>query len=142
MDSGSSVHVVDMEVVFPKAAVKKPHPNSRGFKVADGSFVPDLGTATVPAKTQEGDPLNIEWKNAKVAMPILSTNKLSHGGNAVLYHEEGGSVINPKCCKKSDFIESGGVYFIKLFVPKRLRPDANADANGGQQGFARPGVAP
>ena len=75
--------------------------------MADGSHVPDLGHASVEAKTQEGDHLSIDFKNAKVAMPILSTNKLYHGGKAVLYHESGGSIINPELASKSDFIESG-----------------------------------
>ena len=70
---------MDAEKHLPKAKVRKPHPKAKGFKVADGSFVPDLGSVDVPARTQEGDNLSIQFKNAKVAMPILSTNRLAHG---------------------------------------------------------------
>ena len=77
-------------------------------------------------------------------MPILSTSKLSKGGKALLYHESGGSIINPKIATRSDFIESGGVYFIKMFVPKKLRQRTGGQPDSGppsEEGFARPGAA-
>ena len=120
--------------------MKKPSPNAKGFKVADGSFVPDFGTADVPARTEEGDELAVQWKNAKVAMPILSTKKLTAGGKGLWYHETGGSIVNPARAIKSDFIESGDVYFIKLLVPRALRR-GNTKPDGNAGGFARQGAA-
>ena len=78
-----------MEKTFPSAKVRKPHPKAQGFKVADGSNVADRGSADLPARTQEGEQLSIHWNNAKVAMPILSTNRLATGGKGVWYHEHG-----------------------------------------------------
>ena len=144
VDSGSSVHVVDMATTFPSAKVKKPHPRAQGFKVADGSHVPDRGSAELKARTQEGDNLTINWKNAPVAMPILSTNLLSKGGKAVWYHENGGSIVNPQASTKSDFVESGGVYFINILVPGSLtqKPQPQRrDERKQQPGFVRQGAA-
>ena len=144
VDSGSSVHVVDMPKVFPGAKIRKPHPQSKGFKVADGSNAPDLGSAIVPARTAEGNNISIQWKNAQVAMPILSTKLLSTGGKGLWYHEHGGSIVDPQACTKSDFVESGGVYFIKLMVKRSLTnqpEDARGDNNKKPQGFAGQGAA-
>ena len=142
VDSGSSVHVVNAEQVFPGAKINKPRPGARPFKVANGGTVPNLGHAAVKARTAEGEDLTINWKNAPVDMPILSTKLLSEGGKAVLYHEAGGSIINPNTCSKSDFIEANGVYFIKLLVPKAMTTKGQPPPTGPppKSGFAWPAV--
>ena len=139
VDAGSSVDVADMERDFPGAKVKEPQAGEKDFAAANGSKVRNLGSATIRAKTVEGDDITSDWKNAKVAMPIISTNKRTQGGKAVLYHETGGSLINPHNSIQSGFVESGGVYFIKLLVPKALvkhKPDQGEAA----QGFAGQGA--
>ena len=103
--------------------------------------MPDLGSSEIDAKTAEGDRVNVEWKNAKVAMPIVSTNKLSKCGKALLYHEAGWSIINPARATKSDVIENGGTNFSRLLVSKRFTHGPKHEAPSGQ-GFARQGAAP
>ena len=75
-------------------------------------------------------------------MPILSTKRWTHGGKSVLYHESGGSIINPSRGIRSDFIESSDVYFIKLMVPKTMTQRGHPPPKGPhtQEGLARPGV--
>ena len=53
-DSGSSVHVVDIEQRLPSAVVDTPPANSNGFKCANGTVVPHRGLAVVPFNTAEG----------------------------------------------------------------------------------------
>ena len=44
---------------------------------------------------------------------------------------------------KSDFVEAGGVYFIKLLVPRNVTAKGRPphEANPAQPGFARQGAA-
>ena len=78
-----------------------------------------------------------------MAMPILSTKKLAKGNKGVWYHEKGGSIVDLDNAAKSDFVEAGGVHFIKLLVPRgvtaKRRPPH--EANPAQPGFARQGAA-
>ena len=83
LDSGSSVHVVDAAKFFPKAKVHKPRQDSRGFTVASGAKIPDLGTVETPVKTVEGVKSKVVWKNANVAMPILSTHEIAANKNSL-----------------------------------------------------------
>ena len=62
LDSGSSVDVVDMDKFFPGAVVQKPKGADKCFTAANGTRVPNLGSAVIPARTQEGDDLTTEWK--------------------------------------------------------------------------------
>ena len=101
------------------------------------------GSATIPARTVEGDDLTTEWKDAEVAMPILSTKRRAQGGKGLWYHEEGGSLINPQRCIKSEFVESEGVCFIKILVPKSMTQRGHPPPRGPPklQGFAGQGAA-
>ena len=131
-----------MKKVFPGAEVSQPGPNEKGFTAANRSTVPNLGSALIPARTIEGDDLTTNWKNADVAMPILSTKKRAIGGKGIWYHEHGGSLVNPKKGINSEFVESGGVYFIKILVPKTLTQKGHPPpkAPPKAQGFVWPGA--
>ena len=141
--SGSSIDVVNLQTVFPGAKVTKPKAGDKGFTAANGANVPNRGSAIIPARTAEGDDMTAEWKDADVELPILSTKRRTQGGKGVWYHEHGGSVINPNRAIKSDFVESGGVYVIKLLVPKCLTQKGHPPpkAPPAAQGFTGPGAA-
>ena len=144
VDSGSSIDAVNMEKVFPGAKIKEPRPGSRGFAAANGTTVADKGSAVIPARTLERDDITAEWKNADVAMPIMSTKKRTQGGKGGWYHETGGSIINPRAAIKSDFVESDGVYLMKILVPKSLTQKGHPPPKSkppAQPGFAWQGAA-
>ena len=142
VDSGSSVHAVNVEKVFAGAKIQKAPNSAKPFKVANGGTVPNLGSAAIQARTAEGNNLTMNWKHAPVDMPILSTKLLTHGGKALWYHETGGSIVDPNACSKSDFIEAGGVYLLKLLVPKSLTQKGHPPPSGPppQSGFVWPGA--
>ena len=94
VDSGSSVHVLNVESVVPGAKVHKPRVSRPGFKTACGGTVPDLGSAKVPFKTSEGHNFDIEWRNAPVAMPILSTRMLALDKGELRYQADAGQVVH------------------------------------------------
>ena len=61
LDSGSSVHVVNMTKHFPGAHVRKPPPRANGFQTADGKMLVHKGSAVTPVRTSEGLRNEIEW---------------------------------------------------------------------------------
>ena len=62
LDSGSSVHVVNGPNRFPGATVKKPARGAKGFTVANGKNIPDLGTLETPVKLPDGTNKIVLWK--------------------------------------------------------------------------------
>ena len=135
VDSGSSVHVVDVAKVFPGAHVDKPPEDHKGFTCAGGTTIPHKGTTVVPFKSTEGNSAAVKWKNAEVAMPILSTHELARNGRSVEYQELGGKVKDPKNNASMNFIMAHDVYFMKMLIPKAYtEPPRSAD-----QDFGRPG---
>ena len=111
--------------------------------MANGGTVPNVGDAAVTARTAEGQELTIQFKHADVEMQTLSTKRLANGGKHLWYHEHGGSIIDPEHCSKFDFIESNGVYVIKLFVPKSLTTKGHPPPTGPppKSGFVWPAAA-
>ena len=133
VDSGSSVHVVNALKSFPGSHIEAPPRGAKGFVMANGDRVAHGGFVTVPCKTQEGQTKTIKWKHADVAMPILSTHELSRNNHRVEYEEDYGIIRNKITGSETKFISAGGVYFIKLLVPKMI-----AGRNRGE-GFVRQG---
>ena len=142
VDSGSSVHVIDVEAVLPGAKIRKPDADAPEFRTACGGTVKDLGAADVPFVSAEGNDHPIRWRNAKVAMPILSTQLLAKDNGELRYQVETGQIINVQTSKETHFIGSSGVYFQKMFIHKKYtQKDWASQQTHGQipEGFARPG---
>ena len=109
-----------------------PPKNQPGFHGADSSRIPHLGTIDTDIQTVEGQSGTLRWKNAKVAMPILSTNELARNGHKLEYEEDHGYIINKKTGHRTNFIAAAGVYFVQLLV----RNDVAAKI---EPPFGRPG---
>lgn len=119
VDSGSSVHVINVERIFPGATIDKPPHDAKGFKCANGGVVPHRGSAIVPFKTVNGLQTVCKWNNAPVSMPVLSTDELSDNGKSLLYNTEDGYVVHPSNKHTSRFLAANGVCFLKMLVPKK-----------------------
>ena len=118
VDSGSSVHAVNVPKVFPGARLEAPPAGARGFTCANGSTIPNKGTAVVPFRTDEGLKSAIQWKNADVELPILSTHELARNGRKLLYGEDGGDILHPDGKPNTHFVAAHDVYFMNMFVPQ------------------------
>ena len=71
-------------------------------------------------KCEEGNRRHLQWNNAKVELPILSTKKLNKDGGKTMYDEDEGWIINKTTGDTNHFISAAGVYFWQLFLPKDL----------------------
>ena len=117
------MHVVNVEKIFPGVKITKPPSNAPGFKTANGGRVPNKGSAIVPFMTQEGQKRRVQFTHADVEMPILSTNELSRNNGELRYREHDGTIVNLISKEETAFVASGGVYFLKMLVPKKLLHD-------------------
>ena len=66
-------------------------------------------TGTDAVYTQEGNKKDLEWTNTNVEFHILSTKKMTRGGNVVGYAEHGGVVMGTNVATKDYFISHGDV---------------------------------
>ena len=120
VDSGSSVHVVDVHQVLPGAKITQPAKGAPAFKTANGGTVPNLGSTVVPFVTQEGQHKQVHWTHADVAMPIRSTHELARNDGELRYREDSGKIVNLLSNEETAFISAGWVYFLKMMVPKKF----------------------
>ena len=81
-------------------------------------------------------------ENADVAMPILSTHEIAKGNRSLEYFERDGKIHHLDSGEITKFVEGGGVYFMRIWVPKRLtKPQSKSlCVPDGSVGFARPGA--
>ena len=87
--------------------------------------------------------MHINWKHTDVAMPILSTHEIAKNQRSLEYVEHDGKIHHHKAGDATNCVEAGGVYFVKLFVPRRLTKPGGKHlcVPDGTSGFARPGAA-
>ena len=104
VDSGSSVHAIDADKYLPNAKKQKPPPGHKGFKAANGEIIPHGGFVSTDVRFKEGNGRTLEWNNAKVEMPILSTKKLNKDGGRTVYDEDEGWILNKLTGDSNHFI--------------------------------------
>lgn len=109
VDSGSAVHVVDSSKTFPNVKVQPPPANHKGFAVAGGTRIKHGGFVTTDAVTNEGQHKTITWKNAAVALPILSAHELARDGHRVNYDENESYIENKRTGEITQFIQKACV---------------------------------
>ena len=79
VDSGSAPHVAPHSKIFPGATLEKSHGD--GFVAANGSAIDNLGKFKIDVQTQEGHDRTIEFNNANVSFPMLSTGRSADNDN-------------------------------------------------------------
>ena len=80
----------------------------------------NTGEGTIHYKTEEGRKHSIVFQNADVGMHIISTNGLAKRDNDVTFRAEDGYIKHIPTGETTKFIARGGVYFLKLYVPRDI----------------------
>ena len=94
---------------------------------ADGQKLYDEGSFVVKGDC-DGTPLQINFTNMKVDVPVASVRCFVRAGNRVVFHDGGGYIKNKATGARINFIAAGGVFYLKL----RVHP-----VNMSESGFAR-----
>ena len=94
VDSGSSVHAINADKILPNARKQAPPKGHKGFRAANGQIIPHGGIVSAEVKFEEGNTTKLEWNNANVEMPILSTKKLNRDGGRTIFDDEEGWILN------------------------------------------------
>ena len=133
VDSGSYEHCLDAEEELPDHPVERSPGQDIGqvVETAGGHELPNLGQVRVEFETQEGFESDVTFQNIKVTTPILSVRKLVKKGHQVQFRRGGGAIVAAGG-QRMEFVERGGVYYIKM----KIRPPT--PANSGL-GFTRRG---
>ena len=83
-------------------------------------MIPHKGSTITPIRTQEGLQRKVQWKNADVQMPILSTQVIASNQAELRYREHDGTIHHLDTGDETQFIAAQGVYFVKLFLPRSI----------------------
>ena len=134
VDSGSFEHCIDAESELLGHEVQRSPGQDVGqvVETAGGHELKNQGQVHVEFETQEGLESDVTIQNIKVTTPILSVRKLVRKGHHVQFRQGGGSIIAAGTGQKMNFVERGGVYYIKL----KIRPPVTKNS---QSGFTRRG---
>ena len=129
VDSGSGEHCLDAEVKLPDHPIERSPGQEAGQTVetAGGHELHNLGQVRVEFETQEGLESDISFQHIKATTPILSVRKLVKRGHQVEFRRGGGSIIAAGSGQRMDFVERGGVYYIKL----KIRPPVHVNRASG-----------
>ena len=76
------------------------------------------GTVSFTGFTGEGIQQDVTWDTTDVDFPILSTPRLTRGGNLIQHGERDGKMLGADATDA--FIAHGDVYFLKMFIHKSL----------------------
>ena len=129
VDSGSGDHCAWAEDEFPDHEVESSpgQRNGQTMETACKGILNNEGQILVDFETQEGIRSNVTFQNVKVSTPILSVRKLVRKGHEVSFRRGGGTIIAAETGDRMDFVERGGVYYIKLKIlpakPENTKPD-------------------
>ena len=114
------MHAINADKLLPKAQEQPPPKGHKGVKVGNGVTVRHGGFATTDVKVEEGNHREIRWHNAEVVMHSLSTKELNRENGRLIYDENEGWIMNKLTGDSNHFISAAGVYFCKLYLPKKL----------------------
>ena len=103
---------------------------TKDMQVPTAAGLPTKGFVSTEIQTREGDHTIINWKNADVDLPILSTHELAKNGHRLEYDELDGVIRNKATGKTTGFYAGHGVYWLPMLVKKHI---------AGTQDFGRQG---
>ena len=138
VDSGAGKSCGNKAKHFPFLQGENTQSGTR-MSMADGTELPSRGNFFLPAISAEGHDLSQTFEDADVEMPICAVSALSScggdPGSRVIFEYDRGKIVKVSDDGSSSFIKKKGVYFVKLFVPRKPQSDT-ADSV-----FSRPGAA-
>ena len=135
LDSGSSIDAADFSKHFPGASLEKTEHFGATYETATGEPFHNMGQFDLEWKTENGHQKNTRFNNAKVSIPIQSMDRWNAKGHRTTLddadHES--YTVHKDTGEVDPVINRAGVYFLKMFVHKRLLKPPT--------GFVRPGEA-
>ena len=133
VDSGAGVNCASRKQ-FPHA--EPIHAPEVQLTTAGGETLPNRGAMKVTTTSQEGIIRERVFYDAPVDMPIISIAEVSHEGSAgssTQFRRLDGFIEDNATHEKQHFVKRKGVYFMKIFVKKKLANEVP---------FGRPGLLP
>ena len=118
-DSGSSIMVANHEDQFPGAELDENSPGSK-YLAANNEYVSSTGKFDVPFSSENCHKRQLTFKNAPVAMPIVSTHGWNSLGFRTVTDEHFGLTIQKASGEKDPLLVQNGVYFMKMRVARSL----------------------
>ena len=118
-DSGSSIMVANHEDQFPGAELDENSPGSK-YLAANNEYFSSKGEFDVSIRSENGHKRHLTFKNAPVAMPIVSTHGWNAQGFRTITDEDFGLTIHKASGEKDPLLVQNGVYFMKMRVARSL----------------------
>ena len=145
VDSGAEDTITGPDTM-PNIEADESGADSEGFRVADGSVIPNMGKKSGIIATQEWTSLKgLEFQVAPVHKTLLSVSKMVDKGCRVVFDPEWSYVEDIASGERTTLTRKRGLYVLQAWVRARVKktcPDGSQDGNDGQKNsapFQRPG---
>ena len=116
VDSGAGSTVIPTDEV--KAVEMMESNSGTQYKMADGSMIPDRGTKTFRAQTEDEQWRTVTAHVTDVDKPLLSVSQIvQKGGATVVFSPEGGYIKSPGRPTLPMELRNN-VYHLKMWVPR------------------------
>ena len=140
VDSGAGRPCANRRKHFPDSTSPM-IPSKVRLSTATAEEVKSRGVFKVKCMTAEGNPIEQEFEDIDVDMPILAVTCLAANGekgSQVIFRKQDGEIVDLSNNRSSNFVKRRGVYFIKLFI-KKDQPSKSI-VKKKKPDFTRPGT--
>ena len=119
VDSGAEPHAANHKKHFINTILTACEADGHDVG-ADGSPIRGGGLFTVSFSTSAGNSREVEFRDANVAFPILSTGRITDAGYTVTYNKHGGKIVCDDTGEEDTFIRALGVYWLEMIIDPAL----------------------
>ena len=94
------------------------------YEVADGTQIPNLGERKFLGITEDGKAKGVVAQVCAVNKSLMSVSKIAGKGNRVVFDDEGSFIENKADGEKTWLRQSGGMYYLKMWVSRKSSHEA------------------
>ena len=142
VDSGAEDTVAPIEAM-PGIEPDTTNASEEGFRVADGTVIPNAGVKDGIIATQEWSTLKgIAFQVAPVNKALLSVSRMVDSGHRVVFDTEWSYIEDRKTGERTTLVRENGLYALRAWVRSRNKgtpPPKPSDPAPKSQPFTRPG---
>ena len=92
--------------------------------MADGTQIPNLGERQFLGVMEDGSAHSVVAQICAVDKTLMSVVRVTSKGNRVVFDDGGGYIEHKATGQKSWLTQSGGMYYLKMWVSRKSSADA------------------
>ena len=109
--------------------------SNMSYRAANGTAIKNHGQRNLAAIDESWNPFKIEVQVADVSTPLASVFQICKSGNAVVFDQHGGAIINSRTRQSIPIRVRNGSYEMDMWLPKESRGSNNTSMDFIRRGM-------